>query len=147
MTTDGGHHWIEIPLPSKFKGIAAIALQDETTGYLMSIEGNGYLYITHNRGQSWSCRRIGIKKRSYPVSGIAIRPTAVMRFSKAGDGLIIINTSEGLWDLVTSDGGITWRQGPAPKTNGSLFMGPDGKILTVCDFNNMITIFKRKSIF
>lgn len=146
MTNDGGIHWTVLPIPPKLNGIAAIALQTENTGYLFSIHNGGYLYITNDRGQTWISRRIGLKKQSYPVSAIDIRPTAAMRFCDAKHGLIIINAPGGLWELATSDGGKTWRQGPVPGKNGSLFLAPDGRTLTICDFENVITVLRRNPL-
>lgn len=146
MTTDGGYHWVEIPLPKALKGITGIALQSENTGYIFDISDGGNLYRTNDCGKIWVKHRIGIKKKSYPVSIIDLNPLTAMRFNNNNQGLIVINIIGGLWEMITSDGGNHWRQGPVPGKNGSLFLAPDGKTLTICSFDNVITLLRRGAI-
>lgn len=151
MTTDGGNHWSKITLPSGIKEISAIALQSKDTGYIFDMSQGGYLYVTRDSGATWVKRRIGMQKKGYPALPAHTRPVAAMRFSNApgtkSHGLIVLNIQGGsLWELTTSDGGETWRQGPVPGKNGSLFLAPDGKTLTICDFDNVITVLRRNSV-
>ncbi len=134
-TADGGRQWTTIPLPPGMGFPAALHLRTPRSGYLLDTAGN--LYISHDGGESWIVRPIGLADgETIPT----LNHSAALRFTDANHGLIAVTTIGGgtgkVRALRTADGGATWTAEPLPLTMGMFHLSRDGVYLTHVDLND-----------
>jgi hypothetical protein len=137
-TSDGGASWTSVPLPEGVSRVAQISLRTVSTGYLL--DTNGVLHITHNGGQSWFSRSLGLSGE--PSTVLYYPSGAVIRFYDSNHGTIVLSLVGGgtgkLMAMHTSDGGRTWRHEDVPVEFGVPHLTRDGLFLTVVRFRAAI---------
>jgi photosystem II stability/assembly factor-like uncharacterized protein len=133
-TADGGRTWNEIDTPTGNEDIAAIYLRTSNEGFVMDVKGN--LYITKDGCKTWS-------KQVVPLMGeklVSSRcPMAVMHFSDANNGCILISHKKAIWSYTTTNGGEEWSKEQVSKEHyGFLYLTRDGKKLTITSKKNLM---------
>lgn len=137
-TEDGGTSWTEIALPEKGQRITTVARRTTVDGYVLDDRGN--LLVTHDAGESWTTRSLGLEDGEQLLSQCNAATT--MRFSDADNGIVVFSSITNgqtgqTWVARTSDGGQTWQreQLPSiPEIRGSIYyhhLSHDGKTLTI----------------
>jgi beta-lactamase regulating signal transducer with metallopeptidase domain/photosystem II stability/assembly factor-like uncharacterized protein len=137
-TEDGGATWTEIALPKKGQRITTVARRTAVDGYVLDDKGN--LLVTHDAGESWTTRSLGLEADEQLLSQCNAATT--MRFFDADNGIVIFSSIANgqtgqTWVARTSDGGQTWQreQLPSiPEIRGSIYyhhLSHDGKTLTI----------------
>lgn len=146
VTDDGGETWNEIKTPGGMDNIATLAIRSADGGYLLTRSGK--LFVTADRGASWSAESIDIAK--YKVGNDTIM-AADMNFYDATRGEIVFsgNTKNGakVWILSTIDGGKTWKPKllPYPENSSAteIFFASSGDYVTVTDMNKKVKLLKK----
>jgi photosystem II stability/assembly factor-like uncharacterized protein len=142
-TSDGGKSWQEMALPQGITDIDAIALRTLQEGYLLDVTGSGKLFITKDGGKTW--RSVALNIKGEKIDNAAL-PMAVIRFSDAKTGLIVVARKGGqMWALHTQDGGESWSEEPVPaKIFGALVLGRDGRTLSITGLYGDIIVMQRR---
>ncbi len=112
-TTDGGAHWVQLPLPSL--QIGAITFSDASNGWLSSFASASSpvsrLFATHDAGDSWQ----RLPDSPIRAGGLAVRRTSEAWLGSFGPGPPRVYRS--------SDGGQSWQPRDIPYPPG---LSPDG---------------------
>jgi len=150
-TKDGGETWQNIVLPEELIKLAAISLRTPDEGYLLDI--NGTLFKTVDGAQNWTKLELNLDTSLRDEFRLE-SPTAVIRFTDADQGTIILsladNEESAVVAMSTTDGGQTWQKETVPVEFGSLHLTHDGRILTVARYSSEdddtgeITILQRQ---
>jgi hypothetical protein len=94
----------------------------------------GCLWLTTDAGASWKREGSPLAGTQFHVAGSA--PTVALRFTRSGDGLLAAFVAQaGGWRLRIfrwAEGGTGWTEEAAPALPelGTLFLSPDGRVLT-----------------
>lgn len=142
-TIDGAETWSEITLPIDMGTIIAIDLLTDSMGYI--IDSNKVLYITSDKGISWSSKRLSmtdIEALDFREYGVVFRFEDEQRAS-----LFCYNNERTLRCFITEDQGMTWKEEIIPEvTEGrNLYLSNDGMILSMnSGRGDKITLLKQK---
>jgi len=148
-TSDGGATWVPVALPEQAKDIAAIHLRTPIDGYLLDVAG--ILYSTHDGGASWTASPVpmGLGTDTLPSAETSI---AAVRFTDSDHGLVVVHRMDGSSSKVlafrTADAGKTWTQEEVLDVPMliTLYLSPDGSVLTVADKNESnVTVLRYTS--
>jgi hypothetical protein len=143
-TDDSGVNWREIRLPSGIGVIAAISCIGKDTGFIFDADGKGTLWFTDDGGKKWTRHIVGLPYRCYPVLDIDTRSKTAMRFADRNHGVIVLNcVKQRVIALATDDGGRSFTHETLPVENGGLYISRDCSYLTICGFENVVTVMKR----
>jgi photosystem II stability/assembly factor-like uncharacterized protein len=141
-TTDGGVSWNMRSLPESAHKIATIDTYLAGEGFLL--DQQGVLFFTKDDGQHWrQAGQLKLGTLSMPMSAYQL---AAMRFSDAGDGLIVISPGDygnkgQVLAFHTSDGGMTWASEPVPVSAGQVYLSRQG-FLTVITAYDQLTLLR-----
>lgn len=128
-TDDGGQTWAEVSQPEGIADLVEVSLATTNDGYL--IDKSGSLYITRDRGQTWTTESLGLT--DLPLADVA--HGAAIRFFDMEHGILVAGLAgDGQSKVVmmqTTDGGKTWETEELPVKIGTFFLSHDGKTLTV----------------
>jgi photosystem II stability/assembly factor-like uncharacterized protein len=150
-TEDGGVQWLPVVLPDGVDEVAAVStalapppardnapslVSLHTTRSVVGrlLDRAGCLWVTTDAGASWKREESPLADKQFHLAGSA--PTVALRFTRSGDGLLaaFVAQADG-WRLRIfrwGAGGTGWTEEAAPALPelGTLFLSPDGRVLT-----------------
>jgi photosystem II stability/assembly factor-like uncharacterized protein len=140
-TNDGGQKWNDVKVPDEIQEISAIYLRTPNDGYL--IDGSGNLYTTADGGKSFKKQPLNLKDGYFAAH---FAPNIALKFFDDKNAFIAYEDKNGILKAARSiDGGKTWTDEPMPDMqNGSLFLSPDGKMLTLTAADESMKILEYK---
>jgi photosystem II stability/assembly factor-like uncharacterized protein len=135
ITADGGETWTNLAIPEKAGMIAAVSLSEEGGSLrIRLLDENGALWSSGDRGTTWTQAQSPVKG---PVFESMTAPRAAMRFTPAGEGVLVamVGETEPRGHVYrTGDGGKTWQEEASAELPASVVtISSDGKLLTAFD--------------
>lgn len=158
MTENGGSSWKEIEVPSDdASGIAAVALADKKTGYLLF--NSGRMVCTNNGGETWTDVNVDILKtgivneKNKPGILKTGVPLAAIHFSDKSNGTLVFSgiipgKGSHLFCYKTTNGGKTWTENEILLDNGyipvSVYINEAEDLITISNAKRDIVLYQLK---
>jgi hypothetical protein len=163
ITDDGGIEWKTIPLPDGVKEIAAASMsitpeqpsliasenmyrKRKVTGRLL--DSGGRIWRMNTDHTRWSEENSPLRGMKFTIHADA--PSTAMRFTPDGKGVIAAIDEEGgsvkCRVFRSKNNGTDWQAEHLSVIDaGTLFISPDGMLITVVsDFNRIVRVYERK---